>query len=120
MKKRILVYTLAGMVVLGGAVGMSFLTAHASPVNIAAATAPQPTYTSNIQVANPQDKSADWTEAGKTAEGAGDQTASEAAEAASLQAMAKVSPEQAKAAALAAVPGTAIQVSLDNENGNVV
>jgi uncharacterized membrane protein YkoI len=42
------------------------------------------------------------------------------AEAAALQAAAKISPEQAKQAALAAVPGTAGKVELENENGNVV
>ena len=42
------------------------------------------------------------------------------AEAAGLQAAAKISPEQAKQAALAAVPGTAGKVELENENGNVV
>ena len=42
------------------------------------------------------------------------------AEAAALQAAAKISPEQAKQAAVAAVPGTAGKVELENENGNVV
>ncbi len=143
MRKRVLVYTLAGVMVLGGAVGMGLVTAHASPATAATPTpaaapvsaAPQvseaaeqgtqdqgdqPSYTSSIQAPNPQDKSADGTEAGKTAEGAGDQSASEAAEAASLQALAKITPEQAKAAALEAVPGTVVKVDLDNENGNVV
>jgi uncharacterized membrane protein YkoI len=41
------------------------------------------------------------------------------AEAATLQAAAKISPDQAKQAALA-VPGTAGKVELENENGNVV
>ena len=46
---------------------------------------------------------------------------SEADEAASLQAMAKVSADQASVAALAANPGTAvIKVELDNENGSLV
>ncbi|MHB0886633.1 MAG: PepSY domain-containing protein [Bacillota bacterium] len=135
MNRRILIYAMAGLMVLGGAAGMGLLTAHAAPAAAAAATAPQvgqtadqgsdaqgdqPTYTSSIQVANPQDKSNDATEAGKSAEAGGDGSATEAAEAASLQGMAKITPEQAKAAALAAVPGTVLGASLDNENGNVV
>jgi uncharacterized membrane protein YkoI len=44
----------------------------------------------------------------------------EADEAAALQAAAKISADQARQAALAAVPGTAGNVSLDNENGSVV
>lgn len=43
----------------------------------------------------------------------------EAADAA-LAGLAKISPDQAKASALAAVPGTAGQVELENEDGNVV
>jgi uncharacterized membrane protein YkoI len=37
-----------------------------------------------------------------------------------LQAAATISPDQAKQAALAAVPGTAGKVELESENGNVV
>jgi uncharacterized membrane protein YkoI len=44
----------------------------------------------------------------------------EADESAALQSMAKITPDQARDAALAAVPGTAEKVELDNENGNVV
>jgi uncharacterized membrane protein YkoI len=44
----------------------------------------------------------------------------EADETAALTAAAKITPDQARQAALAAVPGTAVSVSLDNENGNVV
>ena len=44
----------------------------------------------------------------------------EAAQSAALQSLAKISPDQARDAALAAVPGTADKVELDNENGNVV
>ena len=44
----------------------------------------------------------------------------EADESAALQSLAKISPDQARDAALAAVPGTADKVELDNENGNVV
>lgn len=46
---------------------------------------------------------------------------SEAAEAQALQSQAKITPDQAKAAALAQFPGASVQkVELDNENGTVV
>jgi uncharacterized membrane protein YkoI len=45
---------------------------------------------------------------------------SETAEAQALRSKATVSAAEARSAALAAVPGTAGQVELDNENGNVV
>lgn len=44
----------------------------------------------------------------------------EAGESAALASMAKITPDQARDAALAAVPGSADKVELDNENGNVV
>ena len=44
----------------------------------------------------------------------------EAAEAQALEGLATVSPDEARDAALAAVPGTADKVELDNENGFVV
>lgn len=44
----------------------------------------------------------------------------DAQEAAQYQGMAKITPEQAKAAALAAVPGTVTSVQLGNENGFLV
>jgi uncharacterized membrane protein YkoI len=44
----------------------------------------------------------------------------EAGESSALQSMAKITPDQARDAALAAVPGTADKIELDNENGNVV
>jgi hypothetical protein len=47
-------------------------------------------------------------------------TENDQAEAAALQAAATISPDQAKQAALAAVPGTAGKVELESENGNVV
>lgn len=46
--------------------------------------------------------------------------APEADEAASLEGLATITPDEASAAALAAVPGTAGAVELDNENGFVV
>jgi len=46
--------------------------------------------------------------------------ADDAAESAALQSAAKVTPEQAKQAALAAVPGRVTEVELENEGGSVV
>lgn len=46
--------------------------------------------------------------------------ADESGESAALQSQAKITPDQAKQAALAAVPGTADKVELENENGTVV
>jgi len=45
---------------------------------------------------------------------------SEADEADALAGLAKITADEARAAALAAVPGTAEEVELENENGNVV
>jgi len=49
-----------------------------------------------------------------------DENASEADEAAALAPLATVTADEARDAALAAVPGTAGEVELDNENGAVV
>lgn len=49
-----------------------------------------------------------------------DENLSEADEAKALESLATISPDQARDAALAAVPGTAGKVELDNENGAVV
>ena len=48
------------------------------------------------------------------------QAATEADEGTALQGLAKITADQAKAAALAAVPGTATKVELDNEDGSIV
>jgi uncharacterized membrane protein YkoI len=48
------------------------------------------------------------------------QGTNEAPEAAALQTAAKITPDQAKQAALAAVPGTVNKAELDSENGSVV
>lgn len=67
-----------------------------------------PSYTGSITVPNDQ--------ADDTSEGAND----EAAEAEALAPLATITAEEAKAAALAAVPGQVVEVELDNENGSVV
>jgi hypothetical protein len=48
------------------------------------------------------------------------QAATETDEGTALQGLAKITPDQAKAAAVAAVPGNATKVELENENGNLV
>lgn len=62
-------------------------------------------------------------EAAEAAEGtetAADEKARDAAESKALEALAKITPDEAKAAALKAVPGTAGQVELEEEDGFVV
>lgn len=54
------------------------------------------------------------------AEGSERESAGEQEEAARLQKLARVTPDQARAAALARVPGQVKQVELDNEDGNLV
>jgi uncharacterized membrane protein YkoI len=49
-----------------------------------------------------------------------DRAVTEADEGPALQSLAKITPEQAAAAAVAAVPGNATEVELENEDGNVV
>jgi hypothetical protein len=67
-----------------------------------------PSYTGSIPA--PDDGADDGTES----------EADEAAEAQALQALATISADRARDAALTAVPGTAATVGLDNENGSVV
>ncbi len=77
------------------------------PVEEAGAEDQSPSYTSSITAPDSADT--------------GSETADEeAAEAAALAGLATITADQAQAAALAAVPGTVVQVELDNENGSVV
>lgn len=59
-------------------------------------------------------------EQGEAREQAGAESAADRQEAAQLQGLARVSADQARTAALARAPGQVTQVSLDNENGNLV
>lgn len=137
MNKRVLVYIVSGALVIGGVVGLgmtrsTIAKAAAADQTAAAADAAgtgaattgdqSPTYTSSIQVPNAQDtQDKAGNQAGDVAENSqANESAGEATEAAGLQALAKITPDQAKAAALQAVPGTASKVELDNENGNLV
>lgn len=91
---------------VGGIVGFSGADARKQPVS-----------------AQADDKSGDQTQdpSYKSSVTAPEQNGqSEADESSALQSLAKISPDQARDAALAAVPGTADKVELDNENGNVV
>ncbi|HHY78787.1 MAG TPA: PepSY domain-containing protein [Thermoanaerobacter sp.] len=71
----------------------------------------QPVYQGSIKVANPQDNVKDNEKNIKD---------NEAQESAKLASLAKITPDEAKAAALKVVPGTVTKVSLDNENGYLV
>lgn len=71
----------------------------------------QPMYQGTIKVANPQDNAIDNEKNVKD---------NEAQDNAQLASLAKITPDQAKAAALKVVPGTVTKVSLDNENGYLV
>ncbi|MCU1496294.1 MAG: hypothetical protein JWM47_247 [Acidimicrobiales bacterium] len=110
---------LAAIGVTGGAAGIAVaVTSQSSPSTTATATAEKgtgthdegdesPTYTSSIV-----DKAS-----GNETEGTAE---NDAAEAARLEKLATVTPDEAKAAALAAQPGKAGKVELGSENGNVV
>jgi uncharacterized membrane protein YkoI len=120
IKRTVTAGILIGGLALGGAgVAMASTT---SPVGSGAATSTaadagtqdqEPSYVGSVSA--PQDTGAE----GRETEGK-DNKAPEAEESKSLQSLATTTPEQATAAALAAVPGTAGAVELDNENGYVV
>lgn len=82
-------------------------------------------YRSSVQVADDKNEKEEVEEANESSEDneanesdAEDQA--EAAESSRLQSLATFTPEQAKSAALAQVPGTVKKVELENEDGNVV
>ncbi len=128
MNRKIVVCVVTGALVLGGVIGLGLT--RASTAEAGAQADQSPAYTSSIQVPNAQDN-ANEKEDAKAENGAEKETgavenktddgsAGEASEAASLQAQAKITPDQAKAAALKAVPGTVLKAELENENGNLV
>lgn len=127
MSKKLISYMVAGAMVLGligGATYQGIAKAQTSPFTPPAVTATkaatsndqqnveeqQPVYQGTIKVANPQDN-------GEDSEAVKD---NEAQESAQLSFLAKITPDEAKAAALKVVPGTVEKVSLDNENGYLV
>lgn len=105
--KRLLFSGLAGLGILAGAAGIANATTGQSSANPPAAVQQErdakqePSFRSSVTTADTR-------------------TGDEASEAARLQALAKISGDEAKTAALAKVAGTAGPVELDNENGNVV
>jgi uncharacterized membrane protein YkoI len=116
--KKALYGLLAAIGVTAGAAGIAAATSQSAPSTTTTASAEHgtethdggdeaPTYTSSIT-----DKAS-----GNEAKGAEED---DAAEAARLQKLATVTPEEAKAAALVAEPGKAGKVELESENGNVV
>ncbi|KUK07969.1 MAG: Peptidase propeptide and YPEB domain protein [Caldanaerobacter subterraneus] len=127
MSKKLISYMVAGAMALGligGATYQGIAKAQTSPSTPPAVTATkaatsndqqnveeqQPVYQGTIKVANPQDN-------GKGSEAVKD---NEAQESAQLSSLTKITPDEAKAAALKVVPGTVEKVSLDNENGYLV
>jgi uncharacterized membrane protein YkoI len=105
--KRLL---LSGAAAIGVAVGAAGIAGAATgqatptpaPAQVEADNAQDPSYTSSVTA--PQ----------------GAESQSETDESAALQSLASITSDQARNAALAAEPGTAGKISLDNENGNVV
>jgi uncharacterized membrane protein YkoI len=91
-------------------------------------------YTSSVQVQDDknerekaeeseENEGAEANEANESKEGRKGEEAEDKAEGAEserLKSLARITPEQASAAALAQVPGTVKKVELENENGNVV
>ena len=120
--KRLLYGTLMAVGVTVGAAGIANATTSSVPA------------TTTTSVSAP----ADAPEAGDTADTAGDaadepayqssvtvpqaanETAGESNDTATLAPLAKITVEQAKQAALGAVPGTVLSAQLEDENGNVV
>ena len=123
MNKRIVAYLASGLLLFGAVTSVGVYQARADKT---AAPLTQtdnaqqeqkdeqnPAYTSSVQTNNQQDAT--------EVKGQDQQDQdNEATESSSLQLLAKINADNAKAAALKAVPGTAKEVSLDNENENVV
>lgn len=119
MNKKLFSYLTAGMLLLGSAAGLGAGYAKAdqaaisqpAPAAVQQTTNQEPAYAASIKVANPQDKSENE---------AADKHNNETRESAALKAQAEITLEQARAQALKIVNGTVKEVSLDNENGNLV
>lgn len=133
VKRAIATGTLVTALALGGTGVAVATTGGATPPADSTSSEQDPSYVGTIPA--PNDGTADQAEGTDGAEGAegpegtegpegaaegADDTAAEAAESAALEGLAKVTPEEATAAALKAVPGTAAAAQLENENGFVV
>lgn len=113
----------AAFAALGLTMGAAGLAAAATNQAPPASTSPTVTQDKGVEAPGGADESPSYkssvSDPAGAAEADGTET-SDAAEAAKLQALAKITPAEAKSAALAAVPGTADKVELESENGNVV
>ncbi|MGB9678861.1 MAG: PepSY domain-containing protein [Thermoanaerobacteraceae bacterium] len=124
MNKKLTAYVVAGAMALGlagGVVahqGIAIAQTNTPPAATSSVSSTdnknideqQPVYKGSISVANPQDNAKDGSAVKDN----------EAQESAQLASLAKVTPDEAKAAALKVVPGTVSKVELDNENGYLV
>lgn len=101
---RTMKVVLGGAAAIGvalGAGGIASAVGSSTPSSAEADGAQEPAYTSSVTVADTED-------------------GSEADESTALASSATITADEARAAALAAVPGTVDEVELENENGNVV
>ncbi|WP_297070804.1 PepSY domain-containing protein [Thermococcus sp.] len=92
---------LMAALIMVASIGAFAMAASTAPTNTTGKNVQSPSYTGSIKIAR-------------------NSNLSETQEAKALQKLAKITPGQAKSAALAKVNGTAIKVSLDNENGYLV
>ncbi|MHB8158879.1 MAG: PepSY domain-containing protein [Desulfocucumaceae bacterium] len=118
MNKKVMAYLASGLMLFGAVTGLGVYKARAAETGT-------PVTQTDIQQQEQKDEqnkaytSSIRTNDLKDADEVKGQD-NEAAESSSLQPLAKINAEDAKVAALKAVPGTATKVSLENENGNVV
>ncbi len=92
---------LMAALIMVASIGALAMAASTAPTNATGKNVQSPSYTGSIKIAR-------------------NSNLSETQEAKALQKLAKITPGQAKSAALAKVNGTVIKVSLDNENGYLV
>lgn len=130
--------TIAGLGLFVGSAGIAAATSSWSPLTRTTATvgAPTPTQQPHDKADTPNakednanegsgkendaDENPSYTGSVTVPEQAGDSEQNETDESKALEPLAKITADQARDAALAAVPGTATKVTLENENGSVV
>ncbi len=95
------VAALMAALIMAVSIGAFAMAASTAPTNATGKNVQSPSYTGSIKLAQ-------------------NSNLSESQEASALQKLAKITPEQAKSAALAEVKGTAVKVSLEDENGYLV
>lgn len=111
--------TLVAALALGGTgVAMATTGAASAPAGMTSSEQ-DPSYVGTIPAPNDGRTDTEGAESSESAESS-DDTGAEAAESAALEGLAQVTPEEATAAALKAVPGTAAAAQLENENGYIV